>query len=412
MMFYEPSEFEEFTSKLAQGCVNPPLKVWTYIANDLNNKKTSKHRRLILNFSVAASVALTLSFSYYWLLNSEIKINPIAQISESNISISTSTPTPQFDPIEKEKNTVIQKIISNTKVDSLEGEQYQMPSDYQIQSNIEPIKINKIHQPISRGINLASLNQTQINEEVKGTPSRKSMLNGWSISGMVSPTFTQVSGFNRYNKPEQTKGLWLWSGEIVFKKKISNWFSIQSGIGISPMGQIVNDLYVISSNEPDNLIDKLNASTSLGIVGLNSKYFAVTNYDGFVDYGVSTNKTFNYSKANLEQRLYYLELPVVFAAKLGNLFPNISIKTGVSAGYLITNEFKLASNIVSITGKNDIKNRYAFSTISSLEYSLPLGRGVNMLLEPSIKINLIPIEHQAINRFPLTFNMKIGLSLQ
>jgi hypothetical protein len=412
MMFYEPSEFEEFTSKLAQGCVNPPGKVWTNIANDLNNKRVIKQKRLILNFSVAASVALILSFGFNWFINNEISTHPIAQNSETIFSNNTSIPTVQLIPNKIEKNTFIAKITTDTIIVSLEAEQYHKSPDYKIQSNLETINIKKIDQPISKETNLPNLNHILKINSIKENSLRKSILNGWSISGMVSPTFTQVSSFNNYNKPEQTEGLWLWSGEIVFKKKISSWFSIQSGLGISPIGQMVNDLYVIRSNEPDNLIDKLNTSTSLGIVGLNSKYFAVTNYDGFVEYGVSTNKAFNYSKANLEQRLYYLEVPVVFAAKLGNHFPNISIKTGVSAGYLITNEFKLASNLVSISGKNDIKNRYAFSTVSSLEYSLPLGRGVNMLLEPSIKINLIPIEEQAINRFPLTFNMKIGLSLQ
>jgi hypothetical protein len=411
-MYYEPSEFEEFTSKLAQGCVNPPSKVWTNIEKELNNKRVLRHRHFIVSLSAAASIAIILSLGSYWLMKSNT-INPtFAQISESNDISFANTPTDLREPNTKKLITENSQVVSKTTIESSEEKPNHRTTDFLIQNLLKPREIKIIKPIISNHTNLYNKTLSASIVSKEKNPLRKSLLNGWSISGMVSPTFTQVSSINKFSRPEQTQGLWLLSGEVVFKKKISKWFSIQSGLGLSPIGQMVNDLYVIRSNEPDNLIDKLNASTSLGIVGLNSKYFAVTNYDGFVEYGINTNKTFNYSKANLEQRLYYIELPVVFAAKLGNLFPNISIKTGVSAGYLITNDFKLASNLVSISGKNDIKNRYAFSTISSLEYSLPIGKRINMLLEPSIKINLIPIEERALNNFPLTFNLKIGFSLQ
>lgn len=412
MLHYKPTEFEEFVSKLAQNAVAPPAQVWARIEDSLNSSAKASIKVFYTKLSLAASIALLLSISTYLYFGNSLEIEKYSSNDEINAMLNsygvvTKNTTKQIagfiitDDIETystynadKKLNVIEKkeeLNNSNSIGNLNKEQ--LPS----------IKLKGV----TRKICNSKLPNYKLHKNFSESKRIAEKQSNWSFSASISPTYTKQSSYNILSSSNASSGLWLWSGDIAVKRKVSKRFYVQTGLSISPMGQKSNNLVLAYSKEPNKTLNSINTSTQYGTVGLNSSNIAVCDVVDVAE--LPTDKSTIYTKAYLEQQFYYLNIPFILSTNLNRTFRNVTLKTGFSAGYLISNSFLIKSELGSFSGQTDINHRYALTAIGALEYSYRVTKKLNLLFEPTVNFSFVSVNNNTQNSLPVTFNLKFGV---
>ncbi len=414
MLQYKPSEYEEFVSRLAQGAVTPPRKVWVEIENNLNSTAKAKLRVMYAKLSIAAGFALLFSISTFLYFGNSLNIETYSSNDDINALLKAYEPnfnnysSKHLTGFISSKNEDRANVNSPKRIALLENNEEANKVSNQSSITEKPITTIK-----SNGVQKFSSSSSKLPVLAKTTNSTKPNKgvnehhNKWSYSASISPTYTKQASYSNLSNSVNSSGLWLWAGEIAAKRKLSNRFTIQTGLSISPMGQKNQNLLLAYTKEPGKSLRGTSLLTQYGNVSLGSSNVALYSADDLS--ALPIDKSILYSKANLEQQFYYLNIPVVLSTNLNKVFRNVTLKTGFSAGYLIGNEFTVKTEIGSFSGQTDVNHRYSLTAIGALEYSFRVTNKLCFLFEPTVNYNFISVNDNSQNPFPVTFNVKFGV---
>lgn len=409
-MYFEPTNFEEYVSKLAQGSYKPPAEAWFYIENQLQVNKIAQRRITAIKLSIAASITILFTFGAYYFLNlSFIPTQELSQglinLNEKHLSESLSASYEPIQDLPKGNESQSNPSHSEVELSNINSEK----------TSIQLLSLRNTTQLISNNqsrVRFLPTNQNSLNSTKSKFKLKNSSRNLWSISTTVAPSYTQLSIKNDITQSE-TNGIWQFSGEVLAKRKINKWISVQSGLAFNPVGLRTNNVYVIYSTASDKMLETVRAKSPYGNIGLNSPYFAITNYDNYLNIIEIPEKNFQHSRATIEQQLYYIELPMVLSVNVSKLgFRNICANVGFAPGVLIGNRFNIYSDIGNIGGKTEVSDKFSYSLQASLEYSYPVSKNFNLLFEPTFKYNLKKIEGTTSGVHPVSFQLKIGASFR
>jgi hypothetical protein len=411
MLHYKPTEFEEFVSKLAQNSVTPPPQVWTSIEDNLNSTAKVNLRVIYTKLSLAAGFALLLSISTYLYFGNSIEIEKYSSNDEINAMLNSYGVTAKNNPkqfagfISTENNVTVEN--AEKKLNVIEKIEESSNSSLKSSLNDEPFSSIKFKGLPEKNGNIKLSGYATSSKILTQSKRIVETQSKWSFSASISPTYTKQASYNVLNSSNVSSGLWLWSGEIAVKRRVSKRFSVQAGLNISPMGQKSNNLVLAYSKEPRKSFGSIGATTQYGNVGLNNPNIAV--YDVVKVAELPMDKSIIYTNANLVQQFYYLNIPFILSTNFNRTFRNITLKTGFSAGYLIGNEFTLKSELGSFSGQTDINHRYALTAIGALEYSYRVTKNLNLIFEPTVNFNFVSVNNNSQNSLPVTFNLKFGV---
>lgn len=437
-----------FRNKLKNFQQIPPDKVWGNIEQKLNAREKSG----FLFYKIAASIAL-LSFiaSLYFYLNrtsyqykygnnqnfteiiKENKKGTFYNLDYTDVSIADYHPTEeQMDGRiflnEKEINIENRQRYNDKKIVSLKP----LPVSLENKKNNSDIIIKKKHQKrslfaeifpefYSKNFSQNNFNNTKVNKS-------------WTIGGAFAPAYSYrhltetntIAGTNYYNNIESA--VFTYSGGVNVQYKPQKRLSVQTGIYYSSMGQDMEHISVYANNiynlldekYRDRYISAYNIVNSAGEINFNFSlvYFdetataRVKNLSDAKDSYDLSSPIFNKLNANIRQSFDYIEVPLIIRYKIIDKIIDVNLIGGVGANFLVGNNvYLMYENSKEVIGKtngvNDIN--YSGSLGFGLEY--PILNNVNILIEPSIKYYLNPINStSAVESHPYSLGIYTGVS--
>jgi len=233
------------------------------------------------------------------------------------------------------------------------------------------------------------------------------------IGGSVAPAVSIISdgGDNETKKLlSKENSMPELSAALSVRYKISSRFSLQTGLGVTSLGQIVKGIDVYSglshyySSKGDfNYV----VQTSSGqVIASNTDVRisdASANRVGSVIssvYDVS-KLPLNYVNDDLKQRFRYLEVPLIARYKLIDRRVDMNLCGGVSYGYLIENvAFATVDGNNVKVGYTQGVNKHSVSSQMGFGLEYNISRSISFNLEPMVRYYITPFSDasNAINR--------------
>jgi len=256
----------------------------------------------------------------------------------------------------------------------------------------------------------------------------------WMIGGAIAPSYSYrhipesniLTGNSYYNNLESP--VFTYSGGLNIQFKAQKRFSIQAGIYYSTMGQdmnyisvYANQLYQIAGDKTrDNYINTYEIINSAGDIKFNSPlvFFDETATARVRNLSVSKNdimlsETFlDNVHANIRQSFEYIEVPLIFRYKVLDKTLGINILGGVGANFLVGNNvYLIYDNNKDVIGKTNGVNNINYSGLLGLGLEYPIMNNLNILIEPSLKYYLNPINSNLeIESHPYSLGIYTGVS--
>ncbi|HPE17688.1 MAG TPA: hypothetical protein PLM76_03560 [Tenuifilaceae bacterium] len=413
MLFFEPGAYEEFIYRLSALKVKPPADSWESIDTKLQLQKNVEKKRFLSVFFVAATILTLIGLGATTLVTYKISTHKVSdRIAQSNID-----PRNIFQNIASEPEVVSLKLLTpRTKLINLN-------------KKAEPIGINSEKSSPSPFIslspkpaviknNLYDSNPSLLikkkhlkNNEVADTPKQEARTHNWSVNVALAPSYSyHTAGVAEANFYSNERGTWMWSGEILAKRKVSRRFSIFTGISVSPVGQTINNILLLSSSKEYKQMEYLVANTTYGWVSLDNHVFAVINSNNISNTPNTILKSSAVNKVRLSQHLHYLEIPIILSYGVSSKHTQFDFKVGYAAGLLISNRFIIKDISKRIIGETEGVNRFNSTAIASVCFSAPISRNVRMNIEPTLKIGLQPLKYGNEVTYPFSTSVKFGVN--
>jgi len=233
------------------------------------------------------------------------------------------------------------------------------------------------------------------------------------IGGSVSPAVSIISdgGDNETKKLlSKENSMPEMSAALSVRYKINSRFSLQTGLGVTSMGQIVKGIDVYSglshyySSKGDfNYV----VQTASGQVIASNTDVRISdesaNRVGSVISGVydPSKLPLNYVNDDLKQRFRYLEVPLIARYKLIDRRVDMNLCGGVSYGYLIENVAFASVNGSNVkVGYTEGVNRHSISSQMGFGMEYNISKSISFNLEPMVRYYFTPFSDasNAINR--------------
>lgn len=252
------------------------------------------------------------------------------------------------------------------------------------------------------------------------------------IGGSVSPSYSfrqlsQTAQSNLPSNPNSEEGIVTLAAAFDLNVKVHKNWAVESGIRYSRMGQQVHagtyneSVFAMASGEKDGRkppkIKKISLANSMGDVNTKVQGNANHNMVSTMDYSntmkvVGFESNTSEAKAELEQRIDYLEIPITFRFYVPtNGKVKLSLAGGVSTNWLIDNNAYLTSdgNKQSLGGTNDISSM-TWSSHAGVALSVPIVGHLSFKLEPRINYFLSDINSDhPIGFRPYSFGLFSGV---
>ncbi len=439
---------QDFRNKLKNYQQTPPDEIWENIEQKLDARKTSG----FLFYKIAASIAI-ISFiaSLYFYLNrtsyqykygnnqvlTEI-IKENKQLNSNKLNYTEVSIADNNSSEEQINGSVFlhQKeiYIKNSQRNKNEEIASLMPLPVTIenQKNNSAIVLKKKHQ--KRSLFAEIFPEFYSKNFSKNNSSNSKANKNWMIGGAFAPAYSYrhltennaITGTNYYNNIESA--VFTYSGGINVQYKPQKRLSIQTGIYYSSMGQDMEHISVYANNiynlmdekYRDRYINTYNIANSAGEINVNSSlvYFDETATarvknlsDAKSSYDLS-DPIFNKLNANIRQSFEYIEVPLIFRYKIIDKIIDINLIGGVGAHFLIGNNvYLIYENSKDVIGKTNGVNDINYSGSFGFGLEYPILNSVNILIEPSIKYFLNPINaNSAVESHPYSIGIYTGVS--
>jgi hypothetical protein len=421
MQFYEPGPFEEFVGKLSSFSAKPSPEAWDNISKKLDNIDSHRRWGVFKRLSVAASILIVISLgSSFFIVNhstyqssifSNWDKNDVKFVTNpANNKIIDSQPIP--DP------TIIPKIQQSVPVIAID-------------SNISSVSENEpegLLQPITRkelivknsATNIS--NQNSFSSKIELEPiapfqneafssdakDEEKGVSPWSLVAYLNPTYSSqpVSSMSHGVLPAESKS-WMVGGEVMVKREIGSFFSIYSGVFFSPTGFNMGELAQLDFGSTEQVIESSlpNKSPESG-TNNNSEFLSSVSRNN------RSSSLFTRSpveSAELQQRYYYMEVPLIVSTSFKRGFVNVEVKLGCSAGILIDNKFEVIRTDESYIGQTEEIRPHNAALLGAISFSVPISNKVNLIVEPSIKYHLFPLSYSYTASYPVASSVKFGM---
>ena len=413
MLFFEPGAYEDFIFKLSTLRAKPPVGSWDIIGAKLKLEKFERRESSLKKFLVAATILALTGFGSITLLllqNSAFdNSNSIALLEKStyNRFLPNYKPSPQQIVINNSKSEI--KTLALVEERNTTMEVNKIPTAYKLleKKTGTAIKTEKTIHPFAfnpqKSANTLELAAT--------TTQQKKKPGKWSLSIALAPSYSyHTAGFKEFNYYSNEHGTWMWSGEILAKKEISKRFSVYSGLSISPAGQSINDILLLSNSEGNKQMEHLVANTTFGWISLDNQIFGVINSYNISNTPNTILKSSAVNKVQLSQQLHYLEIPFILSYSLYSNQTQFDFKAGYAAGILVSNRFIIKGISKKIVGETEGVNRYNSTAIASVCFSAPISSNVKINIEPTLKIGFQPLKHNNVVTYPFSTSVKFGVN--
>lgn len=256
----------------------------------------------------------------------------------------------------------------------------------------------------------------------------------WMVGGAIAPSYSYrhipesniFTGNSYYNNLESA--VFTYSGGLNIQFKAQKKLSIQAGIYYSTMGQdmnyvtvYANQLYHIADDKTrDNYINTYEIVNSAGDIKFNTPLVfidetataRVRNLSGSKNNTVLSETFLDNMNANIRQSFEYIEVPLIFRYKVLDKTLGINILGGVGANFLVGNNvYLIYDNNKDVIGKTNGVNDINYSGLLGLGLEYPIMNNLNILIEPSLKYYLNPINSNLeIESHPYSLGIYTGVS--
>jgi hypothetical protein len=244
-------------------------------------------------------------------------------------------------------------------------------------------------------------------------------ISNWSIGARFSPVYSyrNLSGSdlvtangtiekNYFDAAEE--GLLTLAGGISLNYQFNDRWSLGSGMYVSRIGQINNEVLAYASPESSGMF-KL--ATSSGTVVINPRKFESV----MVQQQVSAKDTISGGYivlGDFVQNLDYLEVPLVVNYTLSDNRFAINLMGGLSPGILVNNRSFFAKDGEKLqTGTTQDVSPMIYNSVVGIGVNYSISEKVSINLEPTFKYSLSPVNTTGeLNYHPYSLSWFTGIS--
>jgi hypothetical protein len=438
-----------FRTRLKNFRHNPPEEVWDNIQHKLEAKKDTG----ILWYRIAASIAVLMLIAsfYFYVTYSSSFYTPETSPAFSEIikplkhsGSAATTPDVFNDDVTGEGLQALDRNFLHTQNIEVAIEPR---SDKERIASLTPLPVY-VHRQKSDPDIIIPRKQTRHSffadifpefytsspspEDYYSSPSREKKK--WMLGGAFAPAYSYrhltesstIAGRNYYNNIESA--VFSYSGGVNIQYKPQKRLTVQAGVYYSTMGQdmdhisvYANSVYpLIDEKYRDRYLNSYQITNSAGDISISSPLVfydetvtaRVENLDATKSEYNLTDPMFNKLNANLRQSFEYIEVPLIFRYKLVDKMIDINLIGGVGANFLVGNSvYLIYENSKDVIGKTNGVNDINYSGSFGLGLEYPILNNVNILIEPSIKYYLNPINsNSAVESHPYSLGIYTGVS--
>lgn len=423
MQFYEPGPYEEFVAKLSSLNAKPDPDVWQTINARLDQNFQLRKRNFFKSISIAASILLLFGFSISVYFTNHVIIGSdflsqldariVVQSNLNNKSLNNFKSNSEREDLELELETnnvsLIQVIKEGNNItnDNIEKTKPLIKSLAFDSPNLEKqSQTNSYTKPFVRESSFYNFDNNS--NSLDGQTVKKSSEGTWSLIAYINPAYSyHTAGAIDYKLNPSETGAWMWGGEVLVKKEVSSYFAVYSGIQVSPSGQNINNFTLPQSSKGKE--NYLIANTTFGQVDLNNSFVDMQNIPSLAMSSNGVFKSSTIDDAELKQRFYYMEIPLIVSTTLKTDHFDLELKLGCAAGVLIDNKFELISSDGYFVGRTENIRPHNASAIGALSLSLPFNNQFSVIIEPNVRLNLYPLSYGFETTYPFSASVKFGM---
>lgn len=262
--------------------------------------------------------------------------------------------------------------------------------------------------------------------ELTLTPKSRPAGRRFSMGAAVSPAFGVVSAGNSERAGEllsNEESVASYSTGVTFSYKLTPRFSIQSGIGVSSVGQLIEDVNVYAglsdyyAAKGDYLYSVETASGT--ILSTNTDLFLAdgrNRVSSFTLGGLADVSKYrlDYVSGDIKQVFRYLEVPLVIRYKVVDRNVDMNISGGMAYGLLVSNVAFASNGSENVRiGRTEGVNLHSLSSQLGLGMEYNISGNIAFNVEPVFRYYLTPFSDlsSSISR-PYSFGVFSGLSVR
>ena len=411
----EPNIDIVFRNGLKNMEVLPPADVW----DNIPPMPVRIHGyRFAMRIAAGIAILAALTFlvsSYFRNGNGSGEISQLAsaagdQMPESFAPLGVST------PVGAKGNTVYRKIIEPSAIarenETVFGDQVNIPaassliSDFmQPQENLKennplPVSSDEITLIVPKTMN--GLNDYPV--QATGSVKNPATVRRFEIGASVSPAMGFSSANNNTRlaelvNSEQTRP--TYSTGLTFGYKISPRLTIQSGIGLSSVGQTISDVDVFAGLSDFYTVKgaylySVETASGTILAGNTDLYLAdnANRVSTTIPGNMADPSKYNLTQVsnNIHQVFRYLELPVIIRYKVIDQKVDLNFSGGMSYGYLVENSAYVNDGANTIpVGRTEGVNVHSISSQLGLGMEYNISTNISFNLEPVFKYYVTPV---------------------
>ncbi len=465
-------QFEEnYKIEAGKQEVAPPQEMWDKIASSLDAKKPAK-RIMLFRIAAAAAILIGVLLSGILfmlpdtnddkLLLSDSKEATSRSSSENEKTTSQNLEQASSKHKEEIKETTISDIssykenISAFTAAGTSSAHIKTDSIYDVKEfSTKPIQLEKItHKP---EVPFFTTNKVKVktliaqtsrdhwkerfnvnyfdsqNKAVESTTFNKERK--FHICGSISPvySFRQTGGSRNMIEPSfsanysyQEKGVLYPGGGLNLNLQLNKKWSLESGVRYARLGQEVNNhinneqFYSVTADfasSENSSLKQMSLYNSMGNIKQHrqaSEYSSeILNTDNpqrlLLGFGAFNN--YDDEKGQLEQLIDYIEVPITLRYSLLSRHVKISLATGLSTNWLISNNvYVLTNNERKKIGETEGLSSMSWSTHAGINLAIPLFGPLSFSMEPRINYFLSDINLDYPVKFkPYSFGIYSGI---
>jgi len=433
---------------------NPPQDMWSRIEASLDEKRSEKRIVWMRYVAVAASLAVLVSLTtWIWLSivsqdkNTFLSDNIISSDEQNIVSDDFSNKseinenesinnneTNSFTPENStQKNNYISYLQDknfNASNDFIKSKPVDLINHQKIRLNIassnfiDKITIKKIKEeqpeaPIQDTYNLDIFFASLYPEPIRAQKQQAKVELGGAYSPVYSYRQSSVES-NPYfpNKDIPTEdGIIYGGGGLNLNVKFNNRWSVESGVKYAKLGHKINDPDINKASFKENgntmVVNQVFLGNSMGVVNID-KAFSSKIVDPQIapppPGGINLTDTYQ----SIEQNLDYLEVPFSLRYYLIDNKFSVSMSAGLSANFLINNNFYLkTNNTKEKIGETDGISNLSMSTHAGLSIAVPVFKRLSLQVEPRINYFIQEINKDYTFKYrPYSFGIYSGVKYQ
>jgi hypothetical protein len=428
-----------FKEGMSNHSATPPDFVWAGINENLRNNKLKRIKKTV--YGVAVSIAILLSFSAGYFLNridpnsnNIVKVQNEKTVSAVKKTMSRATVTnkqttktvaeipkkPQIAhkttlPVVNKPTPIIKR---EEKSEFIDIQKLQLLKEEKNET-ILLASIDNNHKPVLKqnDINILNENTEFINMDEYKLPESEVKKQLWSVGMTAAPL---VSYRKTTNDIEQLNGttekpLTSYSVGMNVRYKVAKRWKIQSGVYMSEMGQISNN--VVVNKQPSHAVANKNTydiNTSAGNIQVED------NGDEVIGKLAENNKKptrggiDGYSsdiQADFVQNFEYIEVPLLINYNVINRKVSMNISGGVSTNFLYNSYTYIEDNdkYYNLNSRYDNMKNVNYSGVVGIELEYPIVTRLNFNLQPTFRYSLNSITDNSQKVYPYSFGIYTGL---